>query len=107
MFSYAALNFLFSSWAEFQFYLKAIQKMFNVRTRTPEIFRQSNSKKYEKKWDKLGISLDGREQHVHLGKLGFCTQIWLYIQYCLGCIGEDATQVSDKAKRWFIIGRQR
>jgi hypothetical protein len=39
VFSYATLNFLFSTWAEFQFYLKAIQKLFNVRTRTPEIFR--------------------------------------------------------------------
>ena len=39
------INVLISSWASFNFHLKAMQKLYLVKTKEPELLRTSNSKK--------------------------------------------------------------
>lgn len=43
-------TFLISPWAEFQFYLKAMQKIYNVKTKKINEFRVSKAKKYSAKY---------------------------------------------------------
>ena len=44
-----SIGFLCYSWSEFQFTLKALQKVYNVKTHDENAFRDSNAVKYKKK----------------------------------------------------------
>lgn len=42
----AVLTFILAPWGEFNFIVKAIQKLYNVKTKRQSIFRRSQSQKY-------------------------------------------------------------
>jgi hypothetical protein len=51
--AYCLMYFFLTAWAEFRFFMKAVQKMYFVKTVKENLFYESGSKKYVKKRTKL------------------------------------------------------
>lgn len=103
---------LLGSWPEYQYYLKAVQKLYTVKTKQAQEFRKTKAIKYENKWAALHNNLrNHKNKHIlgdlHEGKLNMSTEVCLYIQKCFNCLSYDVTELKSKAARWFVIGKER
>lgn len=71
------LALIISPWVEFQFNVKAIQKLYSVRTQKNSTFRKSAAKKHIEKRQKIKDRLLNEEdrekfKHVYKGKISMC-----------------------------------
>ena len=83
-------GFFFGSWAEFQFQLKAIQKLYMVKTKDPTAFRESKAQKYKRKKEKMQLHLMTDEEkinaeNIRVAKINTCDSLKLFIRHCSGC----------------------
>lgn len=97
-------------WAEFQYTLKALQKLFMVSSRIDPEFRATNSAKYSKKEKKLLQRLQNQSEidqakDLKLAKLNTCKMLQLYLCNIIGCMPTDPLNTRDLIVRWYVIGR--
>ena len=102
-------------WAEFKYVTKAIEKMYYVKTRRRDLFRESAAPKHIEELAKAhdaasSVSKNGAPYHIRLGKLSACQSFTLflreYIFFCFTC-ADDPRQVSDLTQRWYRMGQER
>ena len=84
---------ILAPWVQFNFNVKALQKLYNVKTKKHSKFRRSNSTKYLSKMKKLDKEIttpSDREQmkFLHLGKLNTFDSLSLFFRDCFGCLPE-------------------
>jgi len=104
-------SFYLGSWAEFQYYLKAIQKLYNVKTKYSDQFAGDSNKfmkKINKIKDRLKDSADlERMSQIRVGKLNTCVQLKIFVKWLFGCLSENPKEAKDSATRYFVIGLSR
>lgn len=88
------VGFFISPWSEFSYNAKAIQKLYNVKTRKANQFRKTKSKKYIEKMKRLDKRLTNEESRtkmkdIHLGKINTCDSIGLFMRDLFGCYPEN------------------
>jgi hypothetical protein len=89
-----SVGMLVAPWANFQFMIKAMQKLYNARTKKPSEFRKTRSAKQLKKQMKVEEVLtddnSAAYEQVYLGKLDTCEEFVLFLRNLLGCLPETA-----------------
>lgn len=106
------IGFFVAPWSEFSYNTKAIQKLYNVKTKNPSQFRKTKSRKYMEKMknlDKRITKKDARNKmkEVHLGKINTCDQVSLFFRDLFGCFPDNVLHASDQMTRWLMIGKER
>lgn len=106
------VGFFLAPWSEFSYSLKAIQKLYNVKSKKPSEFRKTKSQKYLDKMKKLDVRITKREdrikmKQVYLGKINTCDQLSLFVREIFNCFPDNILHARDQMSRWFMIGKAR
>lgn len=114
---FCLMSFFLTAWAEFRFFMKAISKMYFVKTAKKDLFYKSGSSKYMKKKTKLQNRMKNlpdelkKLSELSVAKLSSCQTIMLCFNYFFCCITnalEEGVEFKlDAASRWFVIGKDR
>ena len=99
-------QFFVAPWAEHIFNLKAIQKMFLVKSKTRSQFKRSksdaNTKREHRKGQKIDTNNDSPSYFI--GKVSLCQELFLFMKSLLCGIGQES---KDTVIRWFAIGQEK
>ena len=98
-------------WAEFSYYLKAIQKLYDVKSKHTHQF-VGDSDKFRARKNQLKKSLKTADQvskvdQIRSGKINTAVQLGIFAKWMTGCLADEASDLRDAASRFFVMGLSR
>ena len=83
-------SFFLAPWTQFKLGIKLIQKLYLVRTKDNDLFRETKSKKHLEKIAKIRSATSKGVGNIRIAKLRVCDQICLFVKELMpSCCTED------------------